>query len=242
MKKIYLILFIFSFLINSACQAEVSSFLTKDQIPTASEFLPSPPETTDAAFYNDWYRYEWGKSVRNTERGKQAIEDAAHSLEYFYKIYSEPFGLIISKENTPEISALLERVLATSVLCKDKAKSQFMRTRPFVQFNEPTPVPNDEEVLKNNSSYPSGHTTMGWGIALVLAEINPDRQNEILKRAFEYGESRVIVGFHYQSDVDHARILTSVLINRLHGNDDFVKQLQKAKEEFFLKKASDNKK
>ena len=117
-----------------------------------------------------------------------------------------------------------------------------MRTRPFVQFNEPTPVPNDEEVLKNNSSYPSGHTTMGWGIALVLAEINPDRQNEILKRAFEYGESRVIVGFHYQSDVDHARILTSVLINRLHGNDDFVKQLQKAKEEFFLKKASDNKK
>ena len=78
---------------------------------------------------------------------------------------------------------------------------------------------------------------MGWGIALALAEINPYRQNEILKRAYEYGESRVIVGFHYQSDVDHARILSSVLLNRLHANDDFMTQLQKAKEEFALKKA-----
>lgn len=76
---------------------------------------------------------------------------------------------------------------------------------------------------------------MGWGIALVLAEINPARQDEVLKRGYEYGESRVIVGFHYQSDVDHARILTSALINRLHANDDFIKQMQKAKAEFLSK-------
>ena len=239
MKKIYAILFIFSILFAAPCYAKAHSFLTEDEIPTASEFLPLPPKTTDAAFYNDWYRYEWGKTMRDTERGKQAIEDAAHSLEYFYKIYSEPFGLTISKENTPEISALLKRLLATTRLCKDKAKSQYMRIRPFVQFGESTPVPQDEEALKNNSSYPSGHTTMGWGIALVLAEINPQRQNEILKRGFEYGESRVIVGFHYQSDVDHARLITSALVNRLHANDDFMEQLQRAKDEFeFLRKKS----
>lgn len=236
MKKIFSILFIFSILIATPCYAAVSSFLTEDEVPSASEFLPLPPKTTDAAFYNDWYRYEWGKTLRNTERGRQAVEDASHSLEYFYKIYSEPFGLTISNENTPEISALLKRLLATTYLCKDKAKSQFMRIRPFVQFNEATPVPQDEEKLRANSSYPSGHTTMGWGIALVLAEINPNRQNEILKRGYEYGESRVIVGFHYQSDVDHARILTSALVNRLHANDDFMNQLQKAKDEFNRKK------
>ncbi len=240
MKKIYFILFAFLLLISTACLAEVSSFLSEDEVPVASEFLPLPPKTTDAAFYNDWYRYEWGKTMRETERGKQAIEDAAHSLDYFYKIYSEPFGLLISKENTPEISAFLERVLATSVLCKDKAKSQFMRIRPFVQFNEPTPVPKDEEALKNNSSYPSGHTTMGWGVALALAEINPARQNEILKRAYEYGESRVIVGFHYQSDVDDARLLTSVLLIRLHDNKEFIEQLNKAKAEFARKNTLKN--
>ena len=237
MKKIFSILFVCSLFICATCRAEVVPFLTAEEMPTVSKILPPPPKPTDATFYNDWLRYEWGKTVRDTERGQQAIEDAVHTLDYFYKIYSEPFGIVISPENTPEITTLLERLLATTCLCKDKAKSQFMRIRPFVQFNEPTPVPEDEEKLKANSSYPSGHTTMGWGIALVLAEINPERQDEILKRGYEYGESRVIVGFHYQSDVDHARILTSALLNQLHGNEDFVKQLQKAKDEFSRKKA-----
>lgn len=237
MKKIYTVLFTLSLLFATPCFAEVTPFLTADEVPTASQFLPLPPKTTDAAFYNDWMRYEWGKTMRDTERGKQAVEDASHTIEYFAKIYSEPFGLTISKENTPEIVALMERVLATTYVCKDKAKSQFMRIRPFVQFHEPTPVPQDEEKLSTNSSYPSGHTTMGWGLALVLAEINPERQDKILKRGYEYGESRVIVGFHYQSDVDHARVLTSALINRLHANDEFMTELQKAKAEFSRQKA-----
>ena len=236
MKKICTALFVFAFLLTTPCFAEVSSFLNEDEIPSGDVFLPLPPEPTDAAFYNDWRRYEWGKTIRDTERGKQAVEDAVHTLEYFSQIYSEPFGMVISKENTPKIYALLERLLETTYVCKDKAKKRIMRKRPFVQFNEPTPVPEDEEKLRANSSYPSGHTTMGWGIALVLAEINPDKQDDILKRGFEYGESRVIVGFHYQSDVDHARIITSALINRLHANNDFMLQLKEAKEEFLSKK------
>ena len=71
---------------------------------------------------------------------------------------------------------------------------------------------------------------------MVLAEINPERQDEILKRGFEYGESRVIVGFHFQSDVDAARAITSILINQLNGNEAFRKQLAKAKEEFQRKR------
>ena len=238
MKKLFILSFIFTILTFSFAQAEAVSFLTEDEIPAGAEFLPLPPTPTDAAFYNDWRRYEWGKTMRNTERGKIAAEDAVHTLEYFSKIYSEPFGITISQENTPEISALLDRVLATTYLCNHKSKSRIMRTRPFMQFNEPTPVPEDEEKLRMNSSYPSGHTTMGWALALVLAEINPDNQNAILKRGFEYGESRVIVGFHFQSDVDAARLITSALVNRLHTNDDFMAQLARAKEEFNTKKNS----
>ena len=85
-----------------------------------------------------------------------------------------------------------------------------------------------QEELSTNGSYPSGHTAIGWATALVLAEINPDRQNEILKRGFEMGQSRVICGYHFQSDVDAARIVVA----RLHANDAFVKQLNKAKDEF----------
>lgn len=237
MKKIFSILFVCSLFICVTCRAEVVPFLTEDEISTGETFLSLPPKPTDATFYNDWLRYEWGKTVRDTERGKQAIEDADYTLEHFYKVYSDSFGMIISKENTPELTTLLERLYATAALCKDKAKRRMMRTRPFVQFNEPTPVPGDEEELRTNSSYPSGHTAIGWSIALVLAEINPERQDEILKRGYEYGESRVIVGFHYQSDVDDARILTTILNNRLHADDEFMRLIQKAKDEFARKKA-----
>ena len=237
MKKVLsVILFAFLLVLATNCYAAVVPFLTEDEISSGEEYLPLPPKPTTEAFDNDIYRYEWGKTLRQTERGQQAVRDAVHTLKYFSEIYSEPFGMEISKENTPEIYTLLSRLLATTKVCKDKAKRRVMRERPYVYFDEPTPVPEDEEKLRSNSSYPSGHTTMGWGIALVLAEINPDSQDAILKRGYEYGESRVIVGFHYQSDVDAARLITSILLNRLHANEEFMLQLLKAKGEFLSKK------
>ena len=233
MKKILIALFLV--FVCSVCYAETTSFLTEKEIST--EFLSLPPKPEEASFYNDWQRYQWGKTMRDTKRGKQAIKDADYTLENLAKIYSKPFGMEISEKNTPEIWALLDRVLVTADLCKDKAKSRIMRNRPFIQFNEPTPIPKDEEELKDNSSYPSGHTTRGWAVALVLAQINPERQNEILKRGIEYGESRVIVGFHFQSDVDAAIVITSAFINRLNINEEFKQQFGKAKAEFQQKKS-----
>ena len=58
-------------------------------------------------------------------------------------------------------------------------------------------------------SYPSSHAAAGWAVALVLSELNPDRAEPILKRGYEYGQSRVIAGYHYQSDVDAARLAAS---------------------------------
>ncbi|EGN0484120.1 phosphatase PAP2 family protein, partial [Escherichia coli] len=83
-----------------------------------------------------------------------------------------------------------------------------------------------------NGSYPSGHTSIGWATALVLSEINPARQDTILKRGYELGDSRVICGYHWQSDVDAARIVGSAIVATLHSNPVFQAQLQKAKDEF----------
>jgi len=66
--------------------------------------------------------------------------------------------------------------------------------------------------------------------------LNPDRQNAILKAGYEYGESRVIVGYHYQSDVDAARIASSAAFARLQSSEKYQKQLKKALKE--LKKLS----
>ena len=107
-----------------------------------------------------------------------------------------------------------------------------MRTRPFAYWNEQSGTPADESWLRTNGSYPSGHSATGWAAALILAEINPDAATEILKRGYEFGQSRVIVGAHYQSDVDMGRQTAAGVVAVLHSDKAFNRQLQKAKKEF----------
>jgi len=64
-----------------------------------------------------------------------------------------------------------------------------------------------------------------------LAEISPERQEAILKRGYELGQSRVICGVHWQSDVDSARLGASVAMIQLHNNPEFLHLLEKAKAE-----------
>lgn len=208
------------------------SFLQKTDLPNATKFIPAPPDTSSIAYLKDFNRYQWGKSMRNTERGKQAVYDAYVEVDSVLKGFSEAFGMLITKQTAPELYYLMERVENDGSLSVRAAKKKYMRKRPYVQFGEPTGVPADEEGLRKTGSFPSGHTARGWAMALVLAEINPERQDEILERGYQYGESRVIVGYHYQSDVDVARVAASGAVARLHADEGFRKQLEKAKKEF----------
>jgi acid phosphatase (class A) len=87
-------------------------------------------------------------------------------------------------------------------------------------------------VLRHNGSYPAGHTTLGWVTALLLVEICPGKENEILRIGYEYGQSRVIAGYHWQSDVTAGRLVASSCFARLHTSKAFIKQMKKAQKEF----------
>ena len=146
-----------------------------------------------------------------------------------------PFGMLISKENTPEIFTLLQDALATCDNICTRPKAYWHRTRPFVYFNEPTLTPKDESFLRHNGSYPSGHTILGYSAALLLSEINPNRADTIMYRGMMYGDSRIIVGAHWQSDVDAGRLAASIAYAKLHTSNRFLKQMKKARREFAKK-------
>lgn len=210
-------------------------FLNIEDVANSMELLPAYPDSLSDAFQYDIARYQWGKSMRDTERGAQAVLDAKVDSEGIARAFSEAFGITISAETTPEIFRLLSQMKEDAGdLATRHAKAGYGRLRPYAQFNEDTCVPEDQNRLSKNHSYPSGHTSIGWATALVLAEINPARQTEILKRGLELGESRVICGFHYQSDVEAGRIVAAGVVARLHADHGFQAQLQRAKEEFAM--------
>lgn len=208
-------------------------FLEESEVLNSLDFLPAPPEANSILFLYDKAQYDWGLLQRNTPRGDQAVQDARVNGNGVPKAFSEAFGVEITKENTPEIHKLIINLREDAGdLATRHAKDYYMRVRPFSFYNAMTCNPEQQEELSTNGSYPSGHTAIGWATALVLAEINVNRQNEIIKRGYDMGQSRVICGYHFQSDVDAARLVSSAVVARLHASDAFMTQLGKAKAEF----------
>lgn len=208
-------------------------FLKIDDVASSLNLLPAPPQPDDILFQYDVARYQWGKLRRNTPRGELAIRDADASASGVCAAFSEAFGYELTEQSTPELFKLVKKIVADAGdLSTREAKNHYKRPRPYMLFGESTSVPQDEEALSHNGSYPSGHTAEGWAVALVLAEINVANQDAILQRGYDYGTSRVIVGYHWQSDVDNARIVASAVVARLHADEGFIEQLVKAKAEF----------
>ena len=57
-------------------------FYTAADAPHLENILPEPPALDSPRFFDDWSMYLWGKSIRETERGVQAVEDAHICASY----------------------------------------------------------------------------------------------------------------------------------------------------------------
>jgi len=236
MKKYLMMAVLMMAVVSASAQSKAEPYFSFRELPNMLKWCPAPPDTVGAAFAYDIMQYMWGKQMRqNKERADIAIRDAVYSLECIMEEFSEPLGLKMSKEETPEIYKLLKDSKATCENISNFPKFYYKRIRPFMRFHEHTATPQFEPDLRRNFSYPSGHTILGWCSALLLSEINPERADTILARGMMYGESRVIVGAHWQSDVDAGRLAASAVYSRMHTSDRFLEQMQLARQEFRIK-------
>lgn len=218
---------------------ENNTYFTAAELPDLLKWLPAPPDSTSEAFVHDIMRYMWGKTQRlDSVRAAIAVRDAIWNMDSTLAVYHIPFGMAISKEETPEIYKLIITGVRTCDQIGGKAKRFYQRKRPFMVMNEHMLSYWEEEGLRGNGSYPSGHTIRGWSMALLLSEINPAAADTILARGMMYGDSRVIVGAHWQSDVDAGRLAAGAAVVRLHTSPAFLEQMAKAQAEFRRLKCS----
>lgn len=213
-------------------------YLDQTAWPDSLALLPPPPAPDSPAFARDEVVRANVQSLRDSARWRQAATDAQLRFPQGATALACAANVSISQERTPRTYALLGRTLIDVGLSTYRAKTHYQRTRPFVMHNTPTCLPADEATLRNDGSYPSGHSAAGWGWALVLTELVPDRANEILQRGRDFGESRVVCNAHWQSDVDAGRVIAAATVARLHADAAFQADLAAARAEIDAARAA----
>lgn len=208
------------------------AYLPVEELPDLIQCLPAPPAQGSQAFQYDKQRYKWGKEQRkNVGRADMAKRDAVWTDEALMAEFSVPFGMELSPEKTPAIWKVTVNGYRTVNQMRVAPKAYYQRIRPFVYFKEPT-LTGEDDALRGEGSYPSGHTMRATAAALVLAQVNPAAANAIFARAWAAGESRVIAGCHWQSDVDATRVGAAFGFSVLQTSPEYQADMAAAQEEF----------
>jgi acid phosphatase (class A) len=210
-------------------------YLAPEQVPDSLALLPPPPTEGSPALTADIAAFRDLTKLQGTPRGVMAVSDANLQFPQVASVFSCALGVPISEQTTPNLNMLLWRSMTDTALATYKAKNQYVRIRPFVMLKTGSCTPAEEASLAKDGSYPSGHSAIGWGWALLLAELAPDRADALLQRGRAFSQSRGICGVHWQSDIEAGRLIGSATVARLHSNAVFGTQMTAARDE--IKKA-----
>ncbi len=209
----------------------LQGYLPRESHPNSLALLPPPPAMGSAARAQDEDISKRSLTLRDTQRWLLATSDADLTFPHAAGTFSCALNVPITEADTPHLYRLLRRTLTDVGHSTYAAKTHYQRTRPFLWNNEPICTPNDRAFLVNDGSYPSGHTAVGWGWALILSEISPGETDAILARGLAFGESRNVCNAHWHSDVVQGRVIAAGAVARLHADPVFLADLESARAE-----------
>ena len=215
----------------------LKGYLDRKQLPNSLALLGPPPAEGSAQQLADLATHRATRALRNTARWQLADSDANLKWPQAANTFSCALDMPVSPEATPHLNMLLRRSLVDAGLATYAAKDTYKRTRPFVAEKETTCHAADEASLAKDGSYPSGHAALGWAWALILAELAPERADAVLQRGHAFGQSRLVCGYHWQSDVDSGRQVGAAAVARLHADATFTAQAALAKAEIAAARA-----
>jgi len=209
----------------------LEGYLTREEQLDSKKFVLPAPATDSARQTADTAWADNMQILRGTPRWDLAINDADLVFPSPADIFSCALGIPVSEEDTPALYLLLRRTLTDIGLAPYSAKNAYQRERPFMVRGESVCTPKDEKALRKDGSYPSGHTAIGWGWALILTELAPDRAEELLARGRSFGESRNVCNAHWYSDVVAGRLVGAAAVAKLHTKEEFLSAMDAAGEE-----------
>ena len=209
-------------------------YLPPGTAPDSNLLIPPPPAPGSAAMARDEEAMRAAVALRGTPRWDQATTDALLFTPAATSVFSCAAGIRIAADATPKLNALLRKAAPDLAMAVYPSKRKYLRARPFMVNGEPSCTPQDEAGLRRDGSYPSGHSAIGYGWGLILAELVPDRAAQLVARGRAFGESRRVCNVHWLSDVEEGRVVATAVYARLHAEAAFRADLDAARAEVEL--------
>ncbi len=185
-------------------------------------------------------------------RNEEEIKECLYMADIYYNLRIKPgdsdypryrrnlfhigrsIGSWFNPETMPVTADFMARVWQDASYFIWSLKFKYARIRPVVI--DPA-VKNQQET--DWAAYPSGHASNSYINAYIYQELAPEFTDVFIKDAYDMAHSREIIGVHYPSDSESARIFARQFVNMLFKNEKFMKDFQEVKKEWSSKARED---
>ena len=134
-----------------------------------------------------------------------------------------PAGLTLPTSNGLPNTTNSVYNLAYGVKNTDPGQDPLGNSRPF-QVSSKINLLNPALVseLEASPAFPSGHTSFAYTESLLIGMMVPEQYQNMLSRASEYGNSRIVLGVHYALDVIGGRSLAQYDLAQALANPAYI--------------------
>jgi acid phosphatase (class A) len=161
------------------------------------------------------------QASRTEEQKNEAARDKDYSIKLVTDVIAPDF-----ETKYPMTFEVLKHVDLDGYIINSMIKKANARLRPFVQH----PALVQPLFTAEDFSYPSGHSSGTELQARVLGTLFPAQSEQLLNRARQVADSRVIAGVHYNTDTLAGIALGDLIFNQLQAKAKFRHELSAAAE------------
>ena len=187
--------------------------------------LPPPPADGSPEQRAEMDELHYIANTRTQARFARAMKDeVTESVLAFAGVMGPRFDL----DRLPKTKQLFDDVRAEEKAAGKLAKNYFRRNRPWIADPKLKTCARDDPP---QTSYPSGHSTLGFAMAVVLARLAPEKAKAIMARAGDYAYNRLVCSMHYRSDIVAGQVLGTTVAAEMFTTQGFRDEFDAARAE-----------
>ncbi|MBG6176876.1 acid phosphatase (class A) [Labrenzia sp. EL_208] len=173
--------------------------------------IKDPPALGTPKFHEEMSTVLWLQETRTPQQTK--FVETTLDLERFAPVV----GGAIFEVDGPALKVLIDNAIDEVRADYDAVKGIYDYPRPFEISSAVEPLGDARPV----ASYPSGHSIRAVVYARLLAEIYPEKSNELMDLATRIGHGRVVAGVHYPMDVSEGQKLGHAYADAIVAGREF---------------------